>query len=110
MSWAYAKPVTPATVVPKADARLIFRKRRREIFDMRECPSLSKKQAPPLYAHTPKINLAGFGISIPPTGNHQMIGRDTVSNVENVAVSAIFAILPLKWQADVREQGAELTF
>ena len=40
-----------------------------------------------------------------------------MSNVQNeanvavvIAYFAYFAILPLKWQADVREQGAESTF
>jgi hypothetical protein len=43
-----------------------------------------------------------------------MVFAHNVENIANVAVVtafvAYFAILPLKWQADVREQGAELTF
>ncbi len=33
-----------------------------------------------------------------------------VQNAANVAVDATFAIFPLKWQVDARENGAELIF
>ena len=39
------------------------------------------------------------------------LAAPNVQNVEVVpAFAAYFAILPLKWQADVREEGAESSF